>query len=195
MSWVYFYPERRNAFLSDFLGFFCSPKKTALAHTLVYPQELGFTLWSLSARKIGLYYVVLAPAQRSLQLLLSICRKLWDLSADSWQLLPVFFFIPSKNLPVVHEAINHWVVHGVGHSKPINCQVDFLKKKRKQIISQNIFSECFSIKKYLKSGKLFVDGGKKTWGPCSDHKSKTYKKTFFFYRHHSSEHQRRRPFM
>ena len=37
----------------------------------------------------------------------------------------------------------------------------------------------FFYQKYLKSGKLFVDGGKKTWGPCSDHKSKTYKKLFF----------------
>ena len=149
---VFLSRETKHFSLRFLRVFLQSQKKTALAHTLVYPQELGFTLWSLSARKIGLYYVVLAPAQRSLQLLLSICRKLWDLSADSWQLLPVFF-IPSKNLPVVHEAINHWVVHRVGHSQPINGQVDFLKKKKYFRLT------------YLKSGKLLW--GKENMGsPC-----------------------------
>jgi hypothetical protein len=29
-------------------------------------------------------------------------------------------------LPLVHVAIDHGIVHGVGHCQPIDCQIDIL---------------------------------------------------------------------
>ena len=162
MSWVYFYPERRNAFLSDFLGFFCSPKKNCIGTHPCLPSRVRF------------YFVKpLCKKNRSLLCCASSCTKKssapliylqkivgfvsWFLTASA-----CFFFIPSKNLPVVHETINHWVVHGVGHSKPIDCQVDFLKKILKiylKISLQNVF-----LSKIFEKWKIICGWGKENMG-------------------------------
>ena len=131
MSWVYFYPERRNTFLSDFLGFFFAvPKKNCIGTHPCLPSRVRF------------YFVKpLCKKNRSLLCCASSCTKKssapliylqkivgfvsWFLTAAS-----CFFFIPLKNLPVVHEAINHWVVHGVGHSQPVDAQVNLLQDDR-----------------------------------------------------------------
>ena len=29
--------------------------------------------------------------------------------------------LKGTSLPVVHEAVDHWVVHGVWHGQPVDC--------------------------------------------------------------------------
>ena len=36
----------------------------------------------------------------------------------------------SNNQPLVHEAVNHRIVHGVRHGEPVNGEVDFLKSAK-----------------------------------------------------------------
>lgn len=34
-----------------------------------------------------------------------------------------------RSLPVIHETVNHWIVHWIGHCQPIDSKVNFLTNK------------------------------------------------------------------
>ena len=161
---VFLSRETKHFSLRFLRGFFCSPKKNCIGTHPCLPSRVRF------------YFVKpLCKKNRSLLCCASSCTKKssapliylqkivgfvsWFLTASS-----CFFFIPSKNLPVVHETINHWVVHGVGHSKPINCQIDFLKKKNNNNNISKYLFRMFFYQKIFEKWKIISGWGKENMG-------------------------------
>ena len=58
--------------------------------------------------------------------LLRACTVHWTICL--WN-CPIVYTVVEYTVPLVHVAVDHGVVHGVGHGQPIDHQVDVLHTK------------------------------------------------------------------